>query len=230
MRFTPEQTGCQLKAGRVYSYFTGTGTPRNCSLFVCDNNSGVPGTVRVKQSYTPSTNDWDRIDLTLALVYDTDFWIGIWIPEYTTTNMETVTFDDECNEPARKKARNPSCDWRDAIEPPGDIMLRAIVDYEGIEETYTAEKKIVLKQNVPNPVFRETKISYILPKNAEVKLEIYNSSGRVVKTIVNSMQSAGVREILWDRKNQNNKLVPAGVYFYRLNVDRQSFTKTMIVL
>ena len=40
--------------------------------------------------------------------------------------------------------------------------------------------------------------------------------GQKVKTLVNSLQSAGYKAISWDATNEKNELIPAGLYFYKI--------------
>lgn len=67
--------------------------------------------------------------------------------------------------------------------------------------------------NAPNPFNPTTKIRYALPNAAPVSLQIIDVSGRVVRTLVNSVQSAGEKEVTWNGKTDGGKDVSSGVYF-----------------
>ena len=81
-----------------------------------------------------------------------------------------------------------------------------------------------LGQNYPNPFNLETRIEYGLPEDAYVKLTIYDILGRKVKVLVDEFQSAGVRNVYWEGKNDRGEEVGSGIYFYRIQTG--SFTKT----
>ena len=54
--------------------------------------------------------------------------------------------------------------------------------------------------------------------------------GRVVKNLVNGMQTAGFKSLRWDATNKNDQEVSAGLYVYRLHSDYYTDTKKMILL
>jgi len=69
-----------------------------------------------------------------------------------------------------------------------------------------------LAQNFPNPFNPSTTFSYGLPERSKVLLEVYNTLGQIVATLVNSEQKAGYGSVNWIAKNG----LGSGVYFYRL--------------
>ena len=85
--------------------------------------------------------------------------------------------------------------------------------------------KFDLKQNYPNPFNPSTKIRFDLAKSTNVKLEIYNNLGQVVKTLVNEYKPAGYYETDFSAIN-----LPSGAYFYRLTTDYYSDIKKMVVV
>ena len=89
---------------------------------------------------------------------------------------------------------------------------------------------IGLKQNYPNPFNPSTVITYQLPVSGYVKLIIYNILGQKVKTLINSFQNAGEHSIVWNGKNDLNIPVISGVYLCRLDANKQSFHKKMLLV
>ncbi len=86
-------------------------------------------------------------------------------------------------------------------------------------------------QNYPNPFNPTTIISYQLPVNADVTLNIYNIAGQKLRTLVNENKPAGYHSVLWNGTDENNQPVPSGVYFYQLTTGSDlSETKRMIIL
>jgi hypothetical protein len=100
------------------------------------------------------------------------------------------------------------------------------------EEIQTASKpaEFELSQNYPNPFNPGTQIEYTLQKRAQVNLEIYNLLGQKVKTLVDDYQSVGSHHVIWDGKNEAGKAVTSGMYFYRLQVNKATQTKRMVLL
>jgi FlgD Ig-like domain/Doubled CXXCH motif (Paired_CXXCH_1)/Cytochrome c554 and c-prime len=90
--------------------------------------------------------------------------------------------------------------------------------------------EFALDQNYPNPFNPTTTIRFSLPTDQQVKLEVYDVIGRLVKTIVNKDVAAGQYEVSWDGKDNNNMQVTSGMYLYRLQAGSYSSMKKMILL
>lgn len=82
-----------------------------------------------------------------------------------------------------------------------------------------------LKQNYPNPFNASTTISYELPENANVDLQIYNISGQLVRDLQNQKQTPGYYQIHWDGTGDNGNVLPSGVYFCKIKTEK--FFKVM---
>ena len=87
-----------------------------------------------------------------------------------------------------------------------------------------------LKQNYPNPFNPNTKIQYELPSETIVNAVIINLKGEVVKSLVNNIQAAGYKEIIWKGENNAGVIVPAGIYILSLQTKYNYRTKKMILL
>jgi len=73
--------------------------------------------------------------------------------------------------------------------------------------------------NHPNPFNPSTTISFSIPKDSKVELIVYNIKGQKVKQLVNDQLPSGEHSVVWDGKDNSNKPVSSGIYFYKLNVD-----------
>lgn len=87
-----------------------------------------------------------------------------------------------------------------------------------------------LFQNYPNPFNPYTLIRFALPEDCEVKLDVYNILGQKVKTLADGFFTKGVREVVWDGKNQKGKEVASGIYFYRIKTKKYTEIKKMVLL
>ncbi len=91
--------------------------------------------------------------------------------------------------------------------------------------------ELALYQNHPNPFNPMTDISFTLPREEEVSLRIFDLSGRLVRTLVQQDRlAAGLHRITWNGRNDRDRLVPSGVYFYRLDFGDQVQTKRMMLV
>lgn len=82
-----------------------------------------------------------------------------------------------------------------------------------------------LEQNFPNPFNPETNIRFSIPKEANIKLTVYDILGREVKLLINERMTAG--KYTFSFKGEN---ITSGVYFYRLESEHFNKTKKMIYL
>ena len=82
-----------------------------------------------------------------------------------------------------------------------------------------------LSQNYPNPFNPTTKIKYQLPILTNVRLSVYDVLGREIKVLVNQEKPAGSYEVEFNGAN-----FPSGVYFCRMEADKYSDTKKLLLL
>ncbi len=88
-----------------------------------------------------------------------------------------------------------------------------------VRESAAPPQGFRLEQNFPNPFNPETTITFTAPApwKAPVTLRIYDLHGRLVKTLLEGkLMSSGVHHIIWDGKDNSGKLLPSGVYFYKI--------------
>ena len=83
----------------------------------------------------------------------------------------------------------------------------------------------VLYPSYPNPFNRSTVIRYSLPRREHVTISIFNTRGRLVKTLVDSVQKAGEHEIHWYAQH-----VATGIYFYRLQTGNFSVVEKCLLI
>lgn len=85
-----------------------------------------------------------------------------------------------------------------------------------------------LHQNYPNPFNPVTTMSYDLPSSSDVKLTVYDITGRVITTLRNGHESAGTYEVEWSGTDDPGNPVSTGLYFCRLEAGK--YTKTIKML
>ena len=92
-----------------------------------------------------------------------------------------------------------------------------------------------LLQNFPNPFNPETWIPYQLEESADVTLQIYDTSGGIVRTLDLGFKGQGFymtrsTAAYWDGRNNLGEQVASGVYFYSLTTPDFSATRKMLIL
>jgi len=89
----------------------------------------------------------------------------------------------------------------------------------------------LLLGNWPNPSRSSTRITFVLPAGVadRTSLSVYDASGRRLRTYSGSF-SPGLNQVVWDGASEDGHAVPPGLYFYRLNVGKASYTRRMAVV
>ena len=100
----------------------------------------------------------------------------------------------------------------------------------GIGENESIPKEYKLMQNYPNPFNPSTVISFNIPKAGLVSLQIFDITGKLINTLVNTNQQAGKYEISFNGRNNNGNALPSGIYFYTLKTENFTDTKKMLML
>lgn len=102
---------------------------------------------------------------------------------------------------------------------------RGLEKHDGFEDAY------VLHDNAPNPFNPTTSISFEIGRSGPVRLEIFDVSGRLVKTLAGGQHfPAGRNRVMWDGTNDDGQPVASGVYWYRLRADRFVATKRLTLM
>jgi hypothetical protein len=74
-----------------------------------------------------------------------------------------------------------------------------------------------LSQNYPNPFKEKTEIKYCLPERTNVKLELFDSEKRKVKTLVDEVEEAGTYKV-----DLSGEDLQEGFYYYKLEAGSPS--------
>jgi hypothetical protein len=132
---------------------------------------------------------------------EVSFWIGTYVDNMVTWRLDRITL---------YKALDPATN----IEKEPELTV----------------SKYDLYQNYPNPFNPTTTITFSLEKNEMVQLRVFDLVGREIKTIVNESLNAGQHVANWNGTDNTGKMVPTGVYFYKLQAGTFSDTRKMILL
>ena len=92
------------------------------------------------------------------------------------------------------------------------------------------QKSFFLYQNKPNPFNPATLISFSIPEQIEITLNIYNLRGCLIRTLCNKVFEVGKHQILWDGRDEFGHNVSSGVYFYSMKAGNYSQIRKMVFL
>ena len=89
----------------------------------------------------------------------------------------------------------------------------------------------MLKQNHPNPFNPVTTIAYSVRETGAVTIEVYDVSGKVVRTLLDTDVEAGASgSVTWNGTNDRGEQCASGVYFYGIRSAGETETRKMVML
>ena len=109
----------------------------------------------------------------------------------------------------------------------GSSAIYEIILERTMDTNIPIEKPLVptLNQNYPNPFNPYTTISYVLPEDTNIRLEVYNNLGQHVSTLVDAYRVAGFHQV-----NFNAEHLSSGLYIIRMQTNSFYDTKKMLLL
>jgi hypothetical protein len=111
-----------------------------------------------------------------------------------------------------------------------DINITSSLPQTSVPEDEEIPRTFALRQNVPNPFNPVTVIQYQLPSEAHVTIDVFNIAGKLVTTLVDEAQDAGVKAVTWDGTNATGEKVASGIYMYRMQAGDHASRKMMVLL
>jgi hypothetical protein len=85
-------------------------------------------------------------------------------------------------------------------------------------------------QSYPNPFNPRTTIEYGVSNPANVRVAVYDISGRVVRMLVDDLRPQGRFTVVWDGRDERGGIVASGVYFYEVVIGEFREAKKLVVL
>ena len=84
--------------------------------------------------------------------------------------------------------------------------------------------------NAPNPFNPSTTITYTLQEAGTVTVKVYNTQGRLIRTLADSYAPQGTHSVVWDGRNHAGEPVSSGMYFYTIRAAGESITQRMTLM
>lgn len=117
--------------------------------------------------------------------------------------------------------------WIDLLTP---FQKNPVHDHPSDVGTIGEPSSLLQVKASPNP-FRETSlITFSLPKEGDARVEVVDSTGRLVRTVAKRAYPAGRWTLVWDGANEQGSKVSPGVYFVRLQAGGVEATHKVTLL
>jgi len=178
--------------------------------------------------YYGATSIMDKYEV---IIYDTTFLtnsgnnvIDVQYRSANRSNSSTVGIEDPSNQIAICCLSNDTLHRGCAPWVPGKA-IRYTSDTTGISdisESLTENQSATKLSLFPNPFRNQLAINFSATKPIQVILNIYDYSGRLVRTLSNNNTlKPGSHSIIWNGKDNKGKKVSSGVYFLRLETNQE---------
>lgn len=82
----------------------------------------------------------------------------------------------------------------------------------------------------PNPMNEETTLHFNLAKAADIRIRVYDTRGRTVRTVADAHHQAGQYTLHWNRTDDTRRLTAAGVYVVQLEVDGVTHSTELLIV
>jgi hypothetical protein len=192
----------------------------------------------------PTSEPWESV-LVMAknsVVTNTSIGYGMWYIDNTDPRTGLETLVDDSSYYDFEPTTGDSLSVRGIvvfeygeykIEPRNDSDILPYDPNDAVGVTLGAGEPLsfALYQNVPNPFQgASTRIVFSLPQAEDAQLRVFDVQGRLVRTLVNGRVNAGRHMIDWNGRNDLNREVASGVYFYRLSAGEKEATRKLVFL
>jgi len=104
--------------------------------------------------------------------------------------------------------------------------IKSLLIGTGIEGSPVNGPALCLENPLPNPFSAVTSLGFTVPSGGNVRLNIYDVSGRIVETVFNGHLEGGYHSVEWNPGSS----VSSGVYFVRLDTEEGSVTSQAMVI
>ena len=92
------------------------------------------------------------------------------------------------------------------------------------------EGHIKIHSNYPNPFNISTTISFYIPKPNQIEVKIYDTSGRLIITLVSGKVFTGDHDVIWNGRNSAGNEVSSGIYICRITAENYSQSRKLILI
>lgn len=140
--------------------------------------------------------------------------IGFVSGKGTTTEEQNYSFTDKEVPAGEYTYRLKQTDFNGTFSYSDEVTIQ-------VQSVYT----YFLDQNYPNPFNPSTAINFGLKKKSNVVIEVFNNIGEKVRTLLNEEREPGNYTISFNAVD-----LPSGVYIYRINAEKFSSVKKMMLL
>ena len=99
-----------------------------------------------------------------------------------------------------------------------------------VEGSAVLPDEFALRSNYPNPFNPSTTIRYDLPEPSQVRLELFDTQGRLVLVLLDKYQSAGFHRVTWTAERNGRQQIGSGLYVVRMTAGDFVATRRILLV
>ncbi len=139
----------------------------------------------------------------------------VWGPDLASIDSDNDGFTNG------EELQDPNGEWIGGaignpalVTNPGDP--NSVPNPTSVENIGAIVSSYKLNNNYPNPFNPTTNISFNLPEASDVKIDVFNSLGQKVSTVVNKAYGPGAFSVKWNANDDYGSSLTSGMYIYRM--------------
>ncbi len=107
------------------------------------------------------------------------------------------------------------------------VSVPCKLDGDNTQENFESISELLIE---PNPFSHTTEIYFNIKQQGNVSVQIFEITGKLIKTLTHSEYEAGEYQLQWDATNNMNHLVNTGIYFIKIETDYYSIAKQIVLI
>ncbi len=96
------------------------------------------------------------------------------------------------------------------------------------EQLHLAEFQLLPR--LPDPIFKETVINFVLPTSSYTEVEVLDMNGKELATLIEDQMSKGYQKVKWDGKDEKGNFIANGVYLCRVTSQEKTSIQPITLL
>jgi hypothetical protein len=120
--------------------------------------------------------------------------------------------------------------WMDTRDGGEDIYALQVLQAGTVDVPPSTPPDVSFSPPRPNPARGPITLRYALSHRTDVKLGIFDVTGRKVRDLASGAKPEGVHVVDWDLRDERGRTVGVGIYFARLEVEHRMLTRKLATM
>ena len=112
----------------------------------------------------------------------------------------------------------------------GNLLINGNINKYLLQRKIAVPRTFTLLKNFPNPFNPVTNITYTIPEDSYIQLDVFSVKGKLIQHLENSFKFQGNYSVSWDGKDMIGKNVGSGIYIGKLSTGKEIISHKMLLL